>query len=118
MVAGWTLKGHRQVGGRWVARRRGAGYRPGMTPPITPSYVGHRFPPEVIGQAVWLHFRFPLSLRMVEEMLAARGIAVSREMVRQVGPRARPGLREGDPPAAAPSRRQVAPRRSRDQDRR
>src|SRR3954466_8727637 len=33
--------------------------------------------------AVWLYFRFPLSLRMVEEMLAARGIDVSHETVRQ-----------------------------------
>jgi putative transposase len=32
---------------------------------------------------VWLYFRFPLSLRMVEEMLAARGILVSHETVRQ-----------------------------------
>ena len=54
-----------------------------MTAPTQPSYAGHRFPPEVIGHAVWLYFRFPLSLRMVEEMLAARGIAVSHETVRQ-----------------------------------
>src|SRR3954469_20652344 len=54
-----------------------------MTPPITPSYAGHRFPPEVISHAVWLYFRFPLGLRMVEEMLAARGITVSHETVRQ-----------------------------------
>src|ERR1043165_5143703 len=53
--------------------------------PITPSSAGHRFPPEVIGHAVWLYFRFPLSLRMVEEMLAARGIVVSHETVRQWG---------------------------------
>jgi putative transposase len=46
-------------------------------------YAGHRFPPEVISQAVWLYFRFPLSLRMVEEMLAARGITVTHETVRQ-----------------------------------
>ena len=46
-------------------------------------YAGHRFPPEVISQAVWLYFRFPLSLRMVEEMLAGRGIVVSHETVRQ-----------------------------------
>src|SRR4051794_22917473 len=78
--AGWR---HRQVGARWVARGRGAGYRPGMTPPITPSYAGHRFPPEVISHAVWLYFRFPLGLRMVEELLAARGITVSHETVRQ-----------------------------------
>ena len=46
-------------------------------------YAGHRFPAEVISQAVWLHFRFSLGLRMVEEMLAARGIIVSHETVRQ-----------------------------------
>jgi len=35
----------------------------------------------VISYAVWLYFRFPLSLRMVEEMLALRGITVSHETV-------------------------------------
>src|ERR687889_281315 len=55
-----------------------------MSPPAAKSpYAGHRFPAEVIGHAVWLYFRFPLSLRMVEEMLAARGIVVSHETVRQ-----------------------------------
>src|SRR5919206_1561170 len=54
-----------------------------MTSPTPPSYAGHRFPPEVIGHAVWLSFRFPLGLRRVEEMLAARGITVSHETVRQ-----------------------------------
>jgi putative transposase len=54
-----------------------------MTPPTKPSYAGHRFPPEVITHAVWLYFRFPLGLRMVEEMLAARGIIVSHETVRR-----------------------------------
>src|ERR671939_526871 len=56
-----------------------------MTPAARSPYAGHRFPPEVIGHAVWLYFRFPLSLRMVEEMLAARGIVVSHETVRQWG---------------------------------
>jgi putative transposase len=46
-------------------------------------YRRHRFPPEIISYAVWLYFRFPLSLRMVEEMLAARGVGVSYETVRQ-----------------------------------
>nr|WP_225890096.1 hypothetical protein [Indioceanicola profundi] len=50
-----------------------------------PSYAGYRFPPAVISHAVWFYFRFPLSLRMVEEMLAARGIVVSHETVRQWG---------------------------------
>jgi hypothetical protein len=36
--------------------------------------IGYRFPAKVISYAVWLYFRFPLSLRMVEEMLALRGI--------------------------------------------
>ena len=55
-----------------------------MSSPAAKSpYAGYRFPPEVISQAVWLYFRFPLSLRMVEEMLAARGILVSHETVRQ-----------------------------------
>jgi putative transposase len=48
-----------------------------------PRYTRHRFPAEVISHAVWLYFRFSLSLRMVEEMLAARGILVSHETVRQ-----------------------------------
>src|SRR6202167_3319312 len=50
-----------------------------------PLYRRHRFPPEVISYAVWLYFRFPLSLRMVEEMLAARGISVTYETIRQWG---------------------------------
>ena len=48
-----------------------------------PRYTRHRFPAEVISYGVWLYFRFPLSLRMVEELLAARGIVVSHETVRQ-----------------------------------
>jgi putative transposase len=54
-----------------------------MTTSARSRYAGHRFPPEVISHAVWLSFRFPLSLRMVEELLAARGILVSHETVRQ-----------------------------------
>ena len=50
-----------------------------------PVYRRDRFPPEVISYAVWLYFRFPLSLRMVEEMLAERGICVTYETVRQWG---------------------------------
>jgi putative transposase len=46
-------------------------------------YSGYRYPPELISHAIWLYYRFPLSLRMVEEMLAARGIIVSHETVRQ-----------------------------------
>src|SRR3954467_2134716 len=56
-----------------------------MTPPRPPSSAGPRSPPEVISHAVWLYFRFPLGLRMVEELLAARGITVSHENVRPWG---------------------------------
>ena len=48
-------------------------------------YRGHRFPPEVISDAILHYFRFPLNLGMVEEMLAARGIGVMHETVRQWG---------------------------------
>src|ERR687890_597409 len=56
-----------------------------MTAAAKSPYAGYRFLGEVISHAVWLYFRFPLSLRMVEEMLAARGIDVSHETVRQWG---------------------------------
>jgi putative transposase len=56
-----------------------------MTIAGDPIYAGYRFPPELIAYAVWLYFRFPLSLRMVEEMLAARGISVTYETIRQWG---------------------------------
>ncbi len=46
------------------------------------SFKGYRFPPEIISYAVWLYYRFPLSLRMVDEMLAARGIELTYETVR------------------------------------
>src|SRR6478752_3207872 len=54
-----------------------------MNPTQHPRYARHRFPAEVISHAIWLYFRFPLGLRMVEEMLAARGILVSHETIRQ-----------------------------------
>ena len=47
------------------------------------SYRRHRFPPEIIQHAVWLYFRFPLSFRIVEDLLAERGIDVSYETVRR-----------------------------------
>ena len=46
------------------------------------SYKRHWFPPMIIQNAVWLYFRFPLSYRKVEDLLAERGIDVSYETVR------------------------------------
>jgi len=48
-----------------------------------PDYKGFRFPPEIISHAVWLYFRFSLSFRDVEELLAQRGTVVTYETVRQ-----------------------------------
>jgi putative transposase len=48
-------------------------------------YKRHRYPTEIITHAVWLYFRFSLSYRDIEELLAARGIVVSYETVRQWG---------------------------------
>jgi putative transposase len=53
-----------------------------MTMLVLNQYAGHRFPPEIISHEVWLYSRFPLSFRIVEEMLAARGILASHEAVR------------------------------------
>ncbi|MFF3787240.1 transposase [Streptomyces sp. NPDC001933] len=39
-----------------------------------PSYKGHRYPVEIIAHCVWLHFRFPLSFREVEELMLERGV--------------------------------------------
>jgi transposase-like protein len=46
------------------------------------SFKRHQFPADVIRHAVWLYFRFSLSLRDVEELLAQRGIDVSYETIR------------------------------------
>ncbi len=47
------------------------------------SYHRHRFPPEIISHCVWLYFRFALSFRDVEEMLAMRGVVLTYETVRE-----------------------------------
>jgi len=45
------------------------------------DFDGYRFPPAIIQQAIWLYFRFTLSYRDVEDLLAERWIAVSNETV-------------------------------------
>ncbi len=46
------------------------------------TYKRHRFPPDIISYAVWLYYRFNLSHRDIEDLLAERGITVSYEAVR------------------------------------
>ena len=46
------------------------------------TYKRHRFPPDIISYAVWLYYRFNLSHRDIEDLLAERGMTVSREAIR------------------------------------
>jgi putative transposase len=68
--------------------------------PTKISYGGYRFPPE-IQHAIWLYYRFTLSFREVEDLLAERGIIVSYETVRRwvshFGPRVAADLRKRRP---------------------
>ena len=49
---------------------------------MTNTYKHHRIPPDIISYAVWLYYRFNLSHRDIEDLLAERGITVSREAIR------------------------------------
>ena len=46
------------------------------------DYRGSRYPPEIIGYAVWLYHRFTLSFRDIEDLLAERRVIVSYEAIR------------------------------------
>lgn len=46
-------------------------------------YCGFRYPAEIISHVVWLYFRFALSFRDIEELMASRGISVTYETIRQ-----------------------------------
>ena len=60
-----------------------------MTTRRHPLYAGYRYRyryryrAELINYTVWLYFRPPLGLRMVEKMLAARGTSVTHETIRR-----------------------------------
>ena len=49
---------------------------------ISKLYKRYRFPSEIIQYAVWLYYRFNLSHRDIEDLLAERGICVSYEAIR------------------------------------
>ena len=46
-------------------------------------YRRHRFPGEIINYCVWLYYRFSLSYRDIEELMAQRGVRVSHETIRR-----------------------------------
>ena len=71
VLSGWRALGQR-------------GTLPGVMSSPNP-YRGFRFPAEIIEHAVWLYHCFSLSLRDVELILAARGIVVSYESIRDWG---------------------------------
>jgi putative transposase len=52
------------------------------TSPTSDLYKRHRFPAEIISHGVWLYYRFSLSYRAVEELMADRGVTRSHESVR------------------------------------
>jgi putative transposase len=51
-------------------------------PSSFPRLKGFRFPREIVAYAVWVYRRFALSAADVEDLLAERGVIVSRETVR------------------------------------
>jgi putative transposase len=52
-----------------------------MNNPRSP-YHGYRFPPEIISYCVWLYFRFSVSYRDIEELMAERGVTVTYQTIR------------------------------------
>ena len=76
-----ALRWHRQVSEllAWIGEVQ---QNDGMPNPCPDPFKGRRFPREIISYAVWLYYRFSLSLRDVEELLAYSGIETSYETVR------------------------------------
>lgn len=79
-----------------------------------PSYVGYRLPAEIVSRAVWLYFRFPLSLRVADDLLAARVMitdklrsyaAAKRELMPSVEHRKHKDLNDSGKDSHQPTRR-------------
>jgi IS6 family transposase len=73
---------------------------------VSPSFVGFRFPPEVILLAVRWYLRYGLSYRDVEELLAERGVEVDHVTIHRWVQRFTPLVIE----AARPCRHSVGDR--------
>ena len=52
-------------------------------PSSMPRLKGYRFPREIVAYAVWVYHRFALSTADAEDLLADRGVMVSRETIRK-----------------------------------
>ncbi len=64
-------------------RDTGSGMMPGMDVNADARFPGSRFPVVIIGEVVWLRYRFNLSLRDIPALVARSGNVVSHETVRQ-----------------------------------
>ena len=71
----------------WIAGATWVRYEAAMTSSTKSLYTGHRFPPELISYTVWLYFLFPLSLRMVAFVRAARLQCIVQSMASGDSPR-------------------------------
>ena len=49
---------------------------------LSSPYRGYRFPSEIISYCVWVYFRFSVSYRDIEELMAERGVTVTYETIR------------------------------------
>jgi putative transposase len=49
----------------------------------TQPYCGFRYAREMISHLLWLYFRFSLSFRDIEDLMASRGVIVTYETIRQ-----------------------------------
>ncbi|MBB3974102.1 transposase-like protein [Hansschlegelia beijingensis] len=83
--------------------------------PLSP-FRGHRFPPDVIRQAVWLYPRFTLSFRDVEDLLAERGLDISYETIRRWVLKFGPVFARDLPASKTAPERDLASRRDGDPD--
>ena len=49
---------------------------------VSSTDKGFRFPREILSHCVWLYYRFTLSFREIELLMAERGIEVTYETIR------------------------------------
>ncbi len=86
------------LSGCWDA---GSGMMPGMDVNADARFPGYRFPAVIIGEVVWLRYRFNLSLRDIPALVARSGIALSHETVRAWCETFGPDCARGGPAQAA-----------------
>src|SRR6266849_4584019 len=84
--------------------------------PSISLYHRHRFSAQIFSHCVWLYFRFALSFRDVEEMLAMRGVSLSYETVREWCLKFGQTYANGPTSQVTSTRRPMASRRSVPQD--